>query len=135
MSFCKKCGNEIEEEKDLCPECEEKENKKSSIQKVTDFCVDACKKCEGEIDNRFYLIFHKAVFTFFAIVLFIVACQILNKLKKYGLAIASIESKGGNTLWEAYYQQVGYVFIYLAGLLKCIVAGISGIILCLTYKK
>lgn len=135
MGFCKKCGNEIEEGKSFCPECEEKENKKSNIQKITDFCVAAYKKCEGEIDNRFYLIFHKAIFTFFAIILFIIASHILNKLKKYGLVIASIRSVGGETLQEAYYQHVGYVFIYLAGLLKCIVAGISGIILCIAYKK
>ena len=80
-------------------------------------------------------IFHKIVFTIFAIVLFIAAWNILGKLKVYGLDIASIQSKGGRTLEEAYYHQVGFVYIYLAQLLRLIAAGISGIILCITYKE
>ncbi len=81
------------------------------------------------------IIIHKIVFTIVAIVLFVTAFQIFEKLKVYGLSIASIQSKGGNTLWEAYYQQVGYIYICLAEFMKFISAGISGIILCITYKE
>ena len=42
-------------------------------------------------------IIHKNVFTLVAIVLFVTAFQIFEKLKVYGLSIASIQSKGGNT--------------------------------------
>ena len=80
-------------------------------------------------------IFHKIVFTIAAIVLFAAAWQIFGKLKVYGLNIASIKSVGGKTLEEAYYQQVGFVYIYLAQILRLIAAGISVIILCITYKE
>ena len=80
-------------------------------------------------------IIHKIVFTIVAIVLFVTAFQIFEKLKVYGLSIASIKSVGGKTLEEAYYQQVGYVYICLAEFMKIISAGISGIILCITYKE
>lgn len=79
-------------------------------------------------------VIHKIVFTIFAIVLFIAAWNVFEKLKVYGLNIASIKSVGGKTLEEAYYQQVGFVYIYLAQTLRLIAAGISGIILCITYK-
>ncbi len=80
-------------------------------------------------------IIHKIVFTIVAIVLFVTAFQIFEKLKVYGLSIASMESVAGGTLQEAYYQRVGYVYIYLAEFMKFISAGISGIILCITYKE
>ena len=45
-----------------------------------------------------------------AIVLFIMFFSAANSIKTGGLEIMSIESVGGKTLEEAYYQNLGYVY-------------------------
>lgn len=80
-------------------------------------------------------VFHKIIFTVFAIGLFVAVWSICDKIKKYGLDIALIRSVGGKTLDEAYYAAVGKIYMYLADFIKVLTAGISGIILCITYKE
>lgn len=77
---------------------------------------------------------HKLIFTIVAVALFASVWTICDKIKDYGLDIALIRSVGGKTLDEAYYAAVGKIYMYLAGFIKVLTAGISGIILCITYK-
>lgn len=79
-------------------------------------------------------VLHKIIFTIVAVVLFVTAWTICDKIKEYGLDIALIRSVGGKTLEEAYYADIGKIYIYLADFIKVLTAGISGIILCITYK-
>lgn len=79
-------------------------------------------------------IFHKIIFTVFSIVLFVSVWTICDKIKEYGLDIALIRSVGGKTLEEAYYADIGKIYMYFADFVKVLTAGISGIILCITYK-
>lgn len=80
-------------------------------------------------------ILHKIVFTAFAIILFASVSSICNKIRDYGLDIAYIRSVGGKTLEEAYYSAYGHVIMFFSDFMKLLTAGISGIILCITYKK
>lgn len=79
-------------------------------------------------------VFHKIIFTVFAVALFAAVWTICDKIKDYGLDIALIRSVGGKTLDEAYYAAVGRIYMYVADFIKVLTAGISGIILCITYK-
>lgn len=77
---------------------------------------------------------HKIIFTILSISIFVTAWIIGEKIKDYGLHIALIRSVGGKTLEEAYYASVGEIYMLLADFIKVLIAGISGIILCITYK-
>lgn len=79
-------------------------------------------------------VFHKIIFTAVAVVLFAAVWTICDKIKDYGLDIALIRSVGGKTLEEAYYADIGKIYMYIADFIKVLTAGISGIILCITYK-
>ncbi len=79
-------------------------------------------------------VLHKIIFTVFAVVLFASVWTICDEIKDYGLDIALIRSVGGKTLEEAYYADIGKIYMYLADFIKVLTAGISGIILCITYK-
>lgn len=78
---------------------------------------------------------HKIIFTFLALGLVVATWAICDNIKLYGFDISQIESVGGQTLQEAYYASVGKIYEYFADFLKVLMTGISGIILCITYKK
>lgn len=43
MSFCKKCGSELDEN-NVCPNCATMQHSEFSINKIADFCVNAYEK-------------------------------------------------------------------------------------------
>lgn len=44
MSFCKKCGSELEAGQNACPKCGAMQGSEFGIKKIADFCVKAYEK-------------------------------------------------------------------------------------------
>jgi len=44
MSFCKKCGSELEAGNNSCPRCGAMQHPEFNIKKIADFCVNAYEK-------------------------------------------------------------------------------------------
>ena len=44
MSFCKKCGSELEADRNICPKCGAMQGSEFGIKKIADFCVNAYEK-------------------------------------------------------------------------------------------
>ena len=91
-------------------------------------------KTNEVLPKRAIISLHKIIFTTVAVVLFVSVWAICDKIKEYGLDIALIRSVGGKTLEEAYYADIGKIYMYFASFIKVLTAGISSIILCITYK-
>ena len=79
-------------------------------------------------------VFYKALFTIFAVTLFCISYFICEKIKRYGLEISYIQSVGGKTLEEAYYAEVGKMYVQFAEFLKVFAASVSVMILCIAYR-
>lgn len=122
----------------------ENEESKEIVEKVVTEPVVAPAKTENNDKTEVKVVlpekskvgsvFHKIIFTVFAVALFAAVWTICDKIKDYGLDIALIRSVGGKTLDEAYYAAVGKIYMYMADFIKVLTAGISGIILCIAYK-
>lgn len=116
--FCPKCGTPFEEGSKLCTKCGY-EILEETITENENIESQQLQPITASISSKKYKI------SVFSIIFFILAATVLimsmyaaHCVISGGLDIGSIESVGGTTLEEAYYQYLGTVFAGYAAIIR-----------------
>lgn len=96
MKYCKNCGTENNDNSVTCVNC--------GITLETATTETKQKK------TNFKSIFLFVIHLILAVAVLIIFVLAADKIKQGGLEIMSIQSVGGKTLEEAYYQNLGYIY-------------------------
>lgn len=114
--FCPKCGTEIDFTAQTCPQCG------AEIPDNTTVVADSEKNAQApaptpstSLKSRSYL---KIIYFALAVIVLFFSFSAASSISSAGLNIASIESVGGKTLEEAYYQYSGELYLGYAAMVR-----------------
>ena len=119
--FCSNCGKNIGEvESKLCSDCYSKNVNEFEKSKI--------------LTNKYSLtklVFYCVLALFVLLTFFNVSADI----KIYGLNVSNISSVGGKTLEEAYYYEIGNIFMALSSAISAFGVFLSAILVYIGIKK
>lgn len=108
--FCPKCGEQVEEGKKVCPNCDlvfdtissSQTNKKLEVSEITDEVSSSLTGAQQPL--------LKILFFALAIIVLVMFFMAASSISKGGMEIMQIQSVGGKTLEEAYYAELGNIY-------------------------
>lgn len=126
IMFCQKCGATITEGKKFCGVCGASVEEKSETEYSTPSSVN---QNYNSSNNTI-----KVIYVLLAITVIIIFFLAANSVVKGGNEIMKIESVGGRTLEEAYYQELGKVYSGFAMAIRGFGIFAAGVLLKLGFK-
>jgi hypothetical protein len=117
--FCPKCGTEIQVG-NVCPRCNYVIGGIAGETPPTNVGENTIPPIANQNKVKITLSWtpNKIYFPILAAIIFISFWYVASKLRTHGLEIGYIRSVGGNSIDEAYYQEIGNVIVAMSILLK-----------------
>lgn len=116
--YCPKCGKKIMDEEKICPNCgfdfntidtdTSNSQSKTSLESKIPQNQEEPKKPKEQVKNIFSI--KLLAFCVLSLIIIILSFMAANNISDGGYQIMQIKSVGGQTLEEAYYQQLGSIY-------------------------
>jgi predicted nucleic acid-binding Zn ribbon protein len=114
--YCPKCGKEIMDEEKVCPNCGfdfstvDSDGSQSQVRLESEIPHNQVESQEQ--DKQVKRVFNTKLLIFCVLALIIISLSFMaaNNISDGGYQIMQIKSVGGQTLEEAYYQQLGSIY-------------------------
>lgn len=133
--FCPKCGNNVEEGVQVCPNCGLDFSTVSSKQEVTpEVKQDSNTTVVTKQENGSNILV-KVIYFGLAAVILVMFFMAASSIAEGGSEIMQIQSVGGQTLEEAYYSELGTIYSGYAMIVRALGIFCASVLAWLGLKK
>ena len=110
MKFCPKCGTPFESGKNTCEKCGYQLVAQSTNKLVENATIQSTIATSSAVQTKAHKKTIKIIYCILAIAVTMMCFYSASCIVNGGLEISSIQSVGGQTLEEAYYQSLGAIY-------------------------